>query len=141
MKTHKLVIILMSLIMVLLLTGCSSSGAFMAGNVTDVQLQRNNFKIVAQNVTGEAQAGYLFGGTFSTGFATNTFALFRVSGSGMLYKEALENLWKNYEAANGPIAGKKIALINVRYDTDALNLAIYTQPKLLIRADVVEFIE
>jgi hypothetical protein len=141
MKTRKLLFGLMSFIIVLLLCGCSSSGAFMAGNVTDVQLQRNNFKIVAQNVTGESQAGYLFGGTFSTGFATNTFALFRVSGSGMLYKEALENLWKNYEAANGPIAGKKIALINVRYDTDALNLVIYTQPKLLIRADVVEFSE
>jgi hypothetical protein len=141
MKTRTLLIGLIGLIAIFLLSGCSSSGAFMAGNVTDVQLQRNNFKIVAQNVTGEAQAGYLFGGTFSTGFATNTFALFRVSGSGMLYKEALENLWKNYEAVNGPIAGKKIALINVRYDTDALNLVIYTQPKLLIRADVVEFIE
>ncbi len=91
MRTRKLFIILMSLTMGLLLTGCSSSGAFMAGNITDVQLQRNNFKIVAQNVTGEAQAGYFLGGTFSTGFATNTFALFRVSGSGMLYKEVLKS--------------------------------------------------
>ena len=111
----------------------------MAGNVTDVQLQRNNFKIVARNVSGEAQAGYILGGTYSMGMASNTFALFRVSGSGMLYKEALENLWKNYEAANGPVEGKKIALINVRYDSDVLNLFIYTQPKIIIRADIVEF--
>jgi hypothetical protein len=141
MKTRTFLIGFISLIAMFLLNGCSSSGAFIAGNVTDVQLQRNNFKIVAQNITGEAQAGYFLGGTFSAGFATNTFALFRISGSGMLYKEALENLWKNYEAANGPVAGKKIALINIRYDTDVLNLVIYTQPKLLVRADVVEFIE
>jgi hypothetical protein len=123
------------------LTGCAASGAFMAGNVTDVQLQRNNFKIVAQNVTGESQAGYLFGGTISTGFATNTFALFRVSGSGLLYKEAIESFWKSYESVHGSIEGKHVALINVRYDTDALNLGIYTQAKLSIRADVVEFTE
>ena len=111
----------------------------MASNETEVQLQKNNFKIVARNVYGEAQAGYLLGGTVSMGMACNTFAVLRVSGSGMLYKEALENLWKNYEAANGPIEGKKIALINVRYDSDALNLFIYTQPKIIIRADIVEF--
>jgi hypothetical protein len=141
MNTRTFFVSLLCTVSIFIFTGCASSGAFMAGNMTDVQLQRNNFKIVAPNVTGEATAGYLFGGTFSTGFATNTFALFRVSGTGMLYKEALESLWKNYEAANGPVSGKKIALINVRYDADALNLGIYTQPKLMIRADVIEFTE
>jgi hypothetical protein len=141
MKTKAFIISGICLVLVFLLTGCSSSGAFISGNVTDVQLQKNNYKIIAQNVTGEAQAGYLLGGTFSTGFATNTFAMFRVSGSGMLYKEALENLWKNYEAAHGPIGDKKIALINVRYDADALNLFVYTQPKIMVRADIIEFTE
>jgi hypothetical protein len=121
--------------------GCSASGAFTAGNVTDVQLQRGNFRIAARNVTGEAQAGYLFGGTFSLAMASSTFALVRISGSGMLYKEALENLWKNYETTNGPVEGKKLALVNVRYDSDALNMFVYTQPHLVIRADVVEFTE
>jgi hypothetical protein len=123
----------------LFLSGCATGGAFMASNETEVQLQKNNFKIVARNVYGEAQAGYLLGGTVSMGMACNTFAVLRVSGSGMLYKEALENLWKNYEAANGPVEGKRIALINVRYDSDVLNLFIYTQPKIIIRADIVEF--
>ncbi len=59
----------------------------------------------------------------------------------MLYKEALENLWKNYETANGPVEGKRLALINVRYDSDALNLIVYTQPKIIVRADIVEFTE
>ena len=70
---------------------------------------------------------------------TNTLALVRVSGTGMIYKEALENLWKNFEATNGAIEGRRLALVNVRYDSDALNLFVYTRPKIMIRADVVEF--
>jgi hypothetical protein len=141
MKARTLVFDLIILGMGLAFAGCSTGGMFTAGNVTDVQLQRSNFKIVAQGVTGEAQAGYVFGGSFSMGMATNTFALFRVAGSGMLYKEALENLWKNYEATHGSIEGKHVALVNVRYDAEALNLFVYTQPKITIRADVVEFTE
>jgi hypothetical protein len=141
MRTNTLFLVCIFAVLSLIISGCSTGGMFTAANVTDVQLQRNNFKIVARNISGEAQAGYLFGGTFSMGMGTNTFALFRVSGSGMLYKEALENLWKNYETANGPVEGKKLALVNVRYDSDALNLFVYTQPKIMIRADVVEFTE
>ena len=119
--------------------GCASGGMFTASNVTEVQLQKNNFIIVARNVSGEAEAGYLFGSTFSLGMMTNTVAALRVSGTGMLYKEAFEDLWKNYEAVHGPVEGKKLALVNVRYDADALNLFVYTRPKVMIRADVVEF--
>jgi hypothetical protein len=119
--------------------GCASGGMFTASNITEVQLQKNNFIIVARNVSGEAEAGYLFGSTFSLGMMTNTVAALRVSGTGMLYKEALEDLWKNYEAVHGPVEGKKLALVNVRYDADALNLFVYTRPKVMIRADVVEF--
>jgi len=129
------------LIFAFTLMGCASGGMFPSANITDVQLQRGNFKIVARNVSGEAEAGYLFGESVPLGMATNTFALVRVSGSGMLYKEALENLWKNYEAAYGAVEGKKLALVNVRYDSEALNLFVYTQPKVMIRADVIEFTE
>jgi hypothetical protein len=59
----------------------------------------------------------------------------------MLYKEALDNLWKNYEAVHGGVEGKKLALINIHYDSEALNLIVYTRPKVMIRADVVEFTE
>jgi hypothetical protein len=127
------------LVSALALTGCATGGMFVAGNVTDVQLQKNNFKIVARDVSGEAQAGYLFGASFSMGATTNSFALVRISGTGMLYKEALQNLWKSYETANGPVEGKRLALVNVRYDAEALNLFVYTQPKIVVRADVVEF--
>ena len=119
--------------------GCASTGMFTASNLTEVQLQKDNFIIVARNVSGEAEAGYIFGSSFSLGMMTNTVAVLRVSGTGMLYKEALEDLWKNYEAVHGPVEGKKLALVNVRYDADALNLFVYTRPKVMVRADVVEF--
>jgi len=141
MKSLSVFTSLVACILLLALAGCSTGGVFTSGNVTDVQLQRNNFKIVARGVTGEASAGYILGGTFSVGMATNTFALVRVSGTGMLYKEALDNLWKNIEATYGSIEGKKVALINVRYDAEALNLILYTSPHISIRADVVEFTE
>lgn len=141
MKTSTFILIIVLVGVIITSYGCSSSGMFTSGNVTEVQLQKNNFKIVARNVSGEAQAGYILGGTFSMGMATNTFAVARVSGSGMLYKEALENLWKNFETTNGSVEGKRLALVNVRYDSDALNLFVYTQPKIVIRADVVEFTE
>ena len=138
MKTY--VRISVSVFIAVMLAGCASGGMFTASNITEVQLQKNNFIIVAKNVSGEAEAGYLFGSKLSLGMMTNTVAVLRVSGTGMLYKEALEDLWKNYEAVHGPAEGKKLALVNVRYDADALNLVVYTRPKVMIRADVVEFI-
>jgi hypothetical protein len=139
MPKKRIVLVALLVPMVILLAGCSTGGVFTAGNVTDVQLQRNNFKIIARDVVGEASAGYILGGTFSMGMATNTFALVRVAGTGQLYREAMEGLWKNIEGACGPIEGRKVALINVRFDAEALNLILYTQPKIMVRADVVEF--
>ena len=135
----KLMFYPIALIGALLLSGCASSGLFFSMNNTAVELSEDNYEIVATNVSGEAEAGYLLGVSFSAGAATNTLALARVSGSGMLYMEALEELWKNYEEEHGSVIGKKLALVNVRYDSDALNLLLYTSAKISIRADVVEF--
>lgn len=124
----------------LLLAGCASSGKFQSMNVTNVELSEPNYRIVATNISGEASAGYLLGLSVSAGGEMQTGALLRVKGEGMLYKEALENLWHNFEAAHGSVAGRHLALINVRYDADAMNvLGLYTQPKISIRADVIEF--
>ncbi len=141
MKLTKPVILCTAIALLLTASGCSTSGMFTAGNVTEVQLQKSNFKIVACGVSGEAEVGYLFGTSMSMGMVTTTFALIRIEGTGMLYKEALDNLWKNYEATHGAVEGKKLALINVRYDSDILNLFVYTRPKVMVRADVVEFTE
>lgn len=135
----KLFIYPVALISAILISGCANTGLFFSANSTQVQLAESNYEIVATNVSGESEAGYLLGVSFSAGAATNTVALARVSGSGMLYMEALENLWKDYEEKHGSVIGKKLALVNVRYDSDALNLILYTKSKISIRADVVEF--
>lgn len=141
MKPKNLIVLSIVIVLSILASGCSTGGMFTAGNLTDVQLQRGNYKIIARGVSGESMAGYLFGFSMPLGMATNSFAVARVEGTGMLYKEALDNLWKNFQAAHGKAEGKKLALINVHYDSDALNLFIYTRAKLLISADVVEFAE
>lgn len=121
-------------------TGCATSGAFNAVNRTDVELSEPNYELVATNVTGEASAGYILGASGSLSFQQmQTLALVRVSGSGHLYGEALENLWENFRAEHGATEGRNLALVNVRTDTEALNLLVYTQPTVVVRADVVEF--
>ena len=36
---------------------------------------------------------------------------------------------------------RTLALVNIRFDSDALNLLVYTRPRISVRADVVEFID
>ncbi len=121
------------------LTGCFNSGMFQSANVTDVRLSQANYDIVATNLTGSSKAGYIFGFSGGPGGLVSTMAIARVSGTGMLYQEALMNLWEQFEKDHGPREDKKIALVNVHYDTDILNLFLYTEVKVFIHADVVEF--
>jgi hypothetical protein len=123
------------------LTGCFTSGSFLSGHLTDVQLKEANYTVVATDVHGSATAGYLFGVSGGPGLTTTALALVRVSGEKQLYQAALADLWSNVEAAYGTVEGERLALINVRYDVDALNLLLYTQPTLTVRADVIEFTE
>lgn len=124
------------------LSRCFSAGNFSALNETQVHLADANFHIVATNVSGESEAGYLLGISWSNRSAPNTIALARVDGSPMLMKQALENLWSNFEAENGSVVGKKLALVNIRYDSDASNyLLLYSKMRVSVRADVVEFID
>jgi ABC-type transporter Mla MlaB component len=121
------------------LTGCASTGFFLSANTTAVELSSPNFRLIATDVAGEARAGYVLGVSVALGPEVRTLALARVEGEGLLYREALANLWGNFEAQHGAIANRRLALANIRVDTDALNLLIYTRPRLSIRADVVEF--
>lgn len=121
------------------LTGCLNSGMFQSANLTDVKLSEANYEIVATDVTGSSKAGYVFGLSFLNGGQAVTMAIARISGTGLLYQGALEELWKNYEKDHGPREAKKVALVNVHFDTDILNLLVYTKVTLFLRADVVEF--
>ncbi len=121
-------------------TGCINSGAFYAGNITSVELSEANYQIVAVNATGQSDAGYILGISGSQGGYATTFALLRVSGDGLLYKTAIENLWANFEADYGPVEGRNLALVNVQFDADASNyLGLYSKSVVSVRADVIEF--
>lgn len=136
MKSLSLSFLFISL---LVLTGCSNSGAFLAVNQTVVNLEEGNYVVQATNLTGESSSGYILGLSYSSGPVANSLAIARVSGSGMLYAEAIEDLWNSYEEEYGTVQGKKVALTNVRYDADILNLVLYTQVKVSVRADVIMF--
>lgn len=120
-------------------SGCMSTGIFTAGNVTEVNLNEENYRIVATGVTGEAEAGYILGVSGGVGMTMQTFALARVEGEGMLYQAALGDLWSNFARDHGAVEGRSLALVNVRFDSEALNLIIYTKPRVAVIADVVEF--
>jgi len=122
-------------------SGCFTGGSFIAQNATTVELSDANFTIVARDLEGYSKAEYLIGFSFSSGFMANTLALVRTGGTAKLYDEAVRSLWKSYEEKVGNREGKKLALVNVRYDTDILNLLVYTQTELFIHADVIEFAE
>ena len=128
------------LLIPLFLTGCMSSGAFYAGHLTSVELGEANYEIVALNVNGQAEAGYLLGISGSQGGYASTLALFRVNGDGLLYKAAVENLWEQFEEKHGPVENRRLALVNVQFDADAANyIGLYTKSVVSVRADVVEF--
>ena len=127
------------LLVVILATGCSNNGLFVGLNQTNVELSGANYQMVATNLMGKSEAAYILGMSMSMGAATQTFAVARISGSGMLYKEALEDLWRQFEAQHGKAEGRKLALANVRYDSETLNLFLFTTVKIYIRADIIEF--
>lgn len=124
-----------------LLMGCATSGQFSSAHLTNVELTENNYRIVAVNIKGEASARYILGVSAPFGGEMNTFALIPLKGERLLYQKALENLWQNFETQhNQSVAGSRLALINIRYDADALNvLGFYTEPRVSIRADVIAF--
>lgn len=137
----KVILFLLFACLMMIISSCTTGGSFLAQNVTNVELSDPGFKFVARNVEGYSKANYLFGLSYSTGQMANTLALIRLGGSAKLYDDAVQDLWKKYKEKHGEIDGKKLALVNIRYDTDILNLVVYTQTELYINADVVEFVE
>jgi hypothetical protein len=121
------------------ITSCVNSGLLVSSHSTTVQLSQPNYKVVATSVSGQAKAAYLFGASFGVGMYSQSYALIPLQKDRALYKIALQDLWKNFEEKYGKAEGRTLALVNLRYDTEALNTGIYTSPKLTIIADVVEF--
>ena len=74
------------LILGVALSGCAQTGTFTAGNLTNLELSEPNYEVVATGVSGTAKAGYLISASFSDGAKSGSIPLFRVSGTGHLYK-------------------------------------------------------
>jgi hypothetical protein len=123
----------------MLLSGYKSSEVFLFVDQTSVNLEDGNYTIAASNVMGESESAFVLGLSYSTGLSATTLAIARVEETGMLYAEALENHWSNFEMSGEDIEGQKLALTNVRYDSDILNLILYTKVKVTVRADIVRF--
>ena len=123
----------------IILHGCGSSGLTASSHLTNVQLATPNFRIVATNVSGQASKEALLGVSFGLGMASTQLALIPLTEDRMLYKKAMQELWANYEAKNGTAANAKVALVNVRYDFESLNLFLYTKITTVVVADIVAF--
>lgn len=48
---------------------------------------------------------------------------------------------ENFREKHGAPKGRQLALVNVRYDAEALNTIVYTHLDINVVADVVEFTE
>ncbi|MEQ9377641.1 MAG: hypothetical protein RIG68_20815 [Imperialibacter sp.] len=132
-------ILAMATIIALMLGGCASTGVTTSGHLTNVELSSPNFRIVATNVSGEASNKGVFGVSYGFGMAASQLALIPLGNDRLLYKNAMKQLWDNFEAANGPVTNRKLALVNVRYDSESLNVFFYTKVTAVVVADVVEF--
>jgi hypothetical protein len=139
MKRNSLPALLTLLTFAFIVTGCGNSGAFLATHATQVQLGEGNYQIVAQNVTGSAQNAAILGLSHSWGLTTQSYGLIPLKGSKMMYKDAREALWTSFEELYGSAGGRKLALVNVQYDAATTNYIFYTQAKITITADVIEF--
>jgi hypothetical protein len=104
-----------------------------------VGLSSNNYQIVATNISGEASSAGIVGISLAIGLGGTQFAIIPLSPNRTLYKNAMQNLWTNFEATNGSAAGRTLALTNLRYDSETLNTVVYTKIKIVVIADVVEF--
>ena len=112
-----------------LTAGCAANiGVFEAHNQTQVELSGPNYEVIATNLRGKAEAYYFLG-------------LFRTSGTGLVYQEAVAELWDNLEKEGFQIAGRPLALANVQYDEDYRFEILGYRKKVVVRADLVEFVE
>ena len=125
----------------ILVAGCGTMGTFRANNVTNVELSEANFNIVARDLQGSAMQGYLLGVSVQQFSDVMTFGLIKVSGDDKLYDTATKALWDDFRDKYGDTEGRNLVLVNIRQDTETLNTFFYTEAKLFISADVVEFVE
>ena len=103
--------------------GCASVGRISGQTGTDVQLSKNNYKIIKAGAKGESYGFSLFG-IIPLGSPN--------------YADAKEAL---YKSVGEPLTGKAVALANQTEDRSTLYLILFSIPKVTVTADVIEFTE
>jgi hypothetical protein len=108
-------------ILLCLATGCASIGHISGQTGTDVQLSKNNYKVIKAGAKGESSGFSLLG---------------IIPLSSPNYADAKEAL---YKSVGEPLTGKSVALANQTQDSSILYLVLFSIPKVTITADVIEF--
>ena len=136
----KVILIVVSGALIISLFGCGTMGSI-RGNNTNVELSKANFSIIARDLEGTAEQGYLIGLSAPQNGDVGIVGLIKVSGEDKLYDSAVKEVWADFREKIGDPKGRKLALINIRQDVEVLNTIVYTSAKIYITADVVEFVE
>jgi hypothetical protein len=111
-------------ILLFVVAGCSSTGAFKGGATgTDVSLSQKNYKVIKAGATGTSHG----------------FRLLMILPLGSpTYATAKQSL---YQSVGEPLTGRAVALANQTEDRSSLYLILFSIPKVTITADVIEFID
>lgn len=115
---------LLGLAALAVLTGCSSvSFAFpFFTHTTSTELTQRNFRVVKSNVRGESRGFWLLGWPLPIPIVSPSSA----DAMSMLHESA-------------QMDGRSMALANVVLDRGDLYLIVFTIPKVVVTADVIEF--
>ena len=105
------------------IAGCTRSGAFPHSSGTQVDLTRNNYRVIKPNAIGT-----------SSGFRLLGF----IPLASPRYTAAMSDLYRKAGVSEG---GTAQALANVTEEHSSLYLILFSIPKLTVRADVIEFTE
>ena len=108
--------------LLLVVAGCASTGAFPHASSTSVSLSQNNYLVVKSNAIGTSSGLKLFG---------------LLPLSSPRYTTAMSSLYDNASVKEG----RAYALANVIQERSSTFLILFTVPKLTVRADVIEFLD
>ena len=108
------------LLLLTLFCGCSGTSDFPVTSGTNVDLSRNNYRVVRSNAVGKSYGFWLFG---------------FIPVTSPSHTSAMSDLYENARMETG----RAQALVNVTQDRSFLYLILFGVPSLTVRADIIEF--
>ena len=115
-------VLVVMVVIAVFIAGCASVGNYPHNSVTQVNLEKNNYRMVKPNATG-ASSGFVLLGFIGITSPQHTVAMTR------LYENA------------GIKEGGSYALANVIEETTNTYLILFSIPTYRVRADVVKFVD